>query len=365
MRQEIAMSDRPINVVLLTYPGVQTLDIAGPLDAFTAASQARPDSYSFRTVSLTGAPLVTESGLKITPDCALHEMTGIDTLMVPGGAGLRSHGVAEEIAQALRNLASGCRRLVSICTGIYAVARSGLLDGRRVTTHWRFAQDVARLFPALSMDSDKIFIKDGQFYSSAGITAAIDLSLALIEEDYGPQLALTVARELVVYVKRSGGQRQFSEPLKFQAKAADRFGELAGWIAGNLTADLSIEKLAARTSLSPRQFNRRFTEAFGEGPSTTIETLRLDAARDHLTGSNAAVEAIATAVGFRSGDAFRRAFDRRFGLGPSEYRRRFAPMLSPRRHSTGRRDTIFNGRAETKINGRGETNDTNDTLAID
>ena len=336
------MSNRSIPVVLLAYSGVQTLDFAGPLDAFTAANVARPDSYSFATVSLTGAPFVTESGLKITPECALHDLSAIDTLIVPGGAGLRPPGVAEEIAEALRHQAPGCRRVVSVCTGIYALARSGLLDGRRATTHWRFADDVARLFPALRMDSDKIFIKDGPYYSSAGITAAIDLSLALIEEDYGPALALNVARDLVVYVKRSGGQRQFSEPLRFQTKATDRFAELAGWIAGNLAADLSIEKLAERTSLSPRQFNRRFAEAFGLNPSAKIEELRLDAARDHLTGSGAAVETIAAIVGFRSGDAFRRAFDRRFGLSPGEYRRRFGSALSPRQG--------FNGSGETHDN---------------
>jgi transcriptional regulator GlxA family with amidase domain len=340
------MSNRSIPVVLLAYPGVQTLDVAGPLDAFAAANSARPNSYAFTTVSLTGTPLVTESGLKITPECALHDVAGIDTLIVPGGAGLRQPGRAEEIAEALRRQAAGCRRVVSVCTGIYALARSGLLDGRRTTTHWRFADDVARRFPALRMDSDKIFIKDGPFYSSAGITAAIDLSLALIEEDYGPDLALTVARHLVVYVKRSGGQRQFSEPLKFQARATDRFAELAGWIADNLRSDLSIEKLAERAALSPRQFNRRFRETFGQNPSAKIEALRLDAARNHLTGSSAPVEAISATVGFRSSDAFRRAFDRRFGLSPSEYRRRFAAALSPHH----------------ELNGTGGTHD---TLALD
>jgi transcriptional regulator GlxA family with amidase domain len=324
------MTHRSVRVVLLVYPGVQTLDVAGPLDAFAAANASRPQSYTVTTVSLTGTELVTESGLKITPDCALDEVPAIDTLLVPGGAGLRRPGVAESVAEALRSRVQSCRRMVSVCTGIYALASSGLLDGRRATTHWRFAEDVARRFPALRLDSDKIFIKDGQFYSSAGITAAIDLSLALIEEDFGPQLALAVARDLVVYVKRSGGQRQFSEPLKFQARASDRFADLAAWIAANLTADLSIEKLAARAALSPRQFNRRFTEAFGSNPSAKIEALRLDAARDHLTGSNATVEAIAAGVGFRSADAFRRAFDRRFGLSPSDYRRRFASALAPR-----------------------------------
>jgi transcriptional regulator GlxA family with amidase domain len=323
------MSANSIPVVLLGYADVQTLDLAGPLDAFASANSVQPAAYIARTASLDGAPFVSESGLRIAPDGALHDMGPIDTLIVPGGAGLRRPAVYEEIAAAVLRLSAGCRRIVSVCTGIYGVAPTGLLDGRRATTHWRFADDVATRFPALRLDCDRIFIKDGPLYTSAGITAAIDLALALIEEDYGPKLALSVARDLVVYMKRSGGQRQFSEPLQFQARSGDRFAELAAWITSHLNDDLSVEQLAARTSLSPRQFSRRFSRAFGQTPSEQIEALRLDAARNHLTGSGAQVEAIAAAVGFRSNDAFRRAFDRRFGLSPTEYRRRFPPIASP------------------------------------
>jgi transcriptional regulator GlxA family with amidase domain len=323
------MSANSIPVVLLGYADVQTLDLAGPLDAFASANSVQPAAYIARTASLDGAPFVSESGLRIAPDGALHDMGPIDTLIVPGGAGLRRPAVYEEIAEAVLRLSAGCRRIVSVCTGIYGVAPTGLLDGRRATTHWRFADDVATRFPALRLDCDRIFIKDGPLYTSAGITAAIDLALALIEEDYGPKLALSVARDLVVYMKRSGGQRQFSEPLQFQARSGDRFAELAAWITSHLSDDLSVEQLAARTSLSPRQFSRRFSRAFGQTPSEQIEALRLDAARNHLTGSGAQVEAIAAAVGFRSNDAFRRAFDRRFGLSPTEYRRRFPPIASP------------------------------------
>jgi len=189
---------------------------------------------------------------------------------------------------------------------------------------------VRSALPALTAERlcpDAIFIKDGNLYTAAGVTAAIDLALALIEEDYGPKLALAVARELVVYLKRSGGQRQYSVPLRFQARAGDRFSDLAAWIAAHLDADLSVETLADRAGLSPRQFSRRFKAAFGVSPGQQIEALRLDAARDYLTGSDASVEAIAHSVGFQSDDAFRRAFDRYFGLSPTDFRRRFSPNI--------------------------------------
>lgn len=318
------MSSKPIRIVLMGYEGVQTLDLAGPMDAFGAVNFVRPHAYSICMASLDGRPFSSEAGLRMTPGCALDELERIDTLIVPGGASLRNPGCGTPISEAVRRRSSECRRIVSVCTGLYGVAPAGLLDGRRVTTHWRFAADAAARFPALSLECDKIFIKDGRFYTSAGITAAIDLSLALIEEDFGPQMALTVARDLVVYVRRSGGQLQYSEPLRFQARADNRFADLAVWIASHLDADLSVERLAARTGLSERQFNRRFTQTFGRSPSRQIEALRLDAARDYLTATAARVETIAATIGFKSDDAFRRAFDRRFGLSPSEYRSRFS-----------------------------------------
>lgn len=211
------MTGQSIRVALLAYDGLQTLDLTGPLDAFGSANDLRRGGYETLVVSLDGKPLTSETGLKITPDCALADAGLLDTLILPGGAGLRLPGAAERVAAALVEQAPRLRRLVSVCTGIYGLAPSGLADGRRVTTHWKFAADVARRFPALRLTPDAIFIKDGPIYSSAGITASIDVTLALIEEDYGPKLALAVARDLVVYVKRSGGQRQYSEPLRFQA----------------------------------------------------------------------------------------------------------------------------------------------------
>lgn len=352
------MAKNPISVAIVGYDGVQTLDLSGPLDAFASANSAQACGYLVRTVSCDGEPFCSESGLKIVPDGALSDLEWIDTLIVPGGAALRSRPIAGAIASEVLRLSPRCRRIVSVCTGIYGVAPTGLLDGRRVTTHWRFAQDLAERFPALRLDCDRIFIKDGPMYTSAGISAAIDLTLALIEEDHGPQLALTVARDLVVYVRRAGGQRQFSEPLQFQARAGDRFADLAAWIAAHLHEELSVERLAARAHLSPRQFTRRFTQVFGETPGDRVEVLRLDAAREHLTTTGAPVDAIAATVGFRSNDAFRRAFDRRFGLSPTEYRKRFSPSNSchPGDHDVhvarGQISDAFAGAAHGR-NGRG------------
>ena len=312
-----------IRVALLGFDGVQGLDLVGPLDAFAAANDIVAGAYGPVVVSLDGRPFVSEAGLRMVPDCALAGLGPVDTLIVPGGAGLRRAAVAAPVVVAIKARAPSLRRILSICTGIYAVGATGLLDGRRATTHWRFALDVAARFPAVTLDPDAIYVKDGPFYTSAGITAAIDLALAVIEEDYGSAVALEVARDLVVYLKRSGGQRQYSTPLRLQTRARDRFATLVAWIPEHLDADLSVDALAARVRLSPRQFTRRFTALFGASPAHQIESLRLEAARDHLSGSRLPIAAIATSVGFAGGDVFRRAFDRRFGLSPSDYRARF------------------------------------------
>jgi transcriptional regulator GlxA family with amidase domain len=215
------------------------------------------------------------------------------------------------------------RRVASVCTGIYGLAATGLLDGRRATTHWRFAADVAKRFPKLRMEPNALFVKDGPFYSSAGITAGIDLALALIEEDFGAKIALSVAREMVVYLKRSGGQEQYSEPLQFQTNSSDRFAELVTWMTNNPTKQMSVESLARRASLSPRQFFRRFKEHFGSSPAMFVETLRLNEARRRLSAGESSIEGVAESVGFNGADSFRRAFERRFRVTPSKYRRSF------------------------------------------
>ncbi len=321
------MPDRPKRIAILVYEGVQTLDVAGPLDAFAAATALLPGAYAALTVSLDGAAVTSESGLRMVPDCRLDAVGEIDTLLIPGGLGLRTQGVAAAVAAGILARADSVRRIVSVCTGIYGLAPTGLLDGLRATTHWKHAADVAARFPTVRIEPDALFIQQGRIYTAAGVTAAIDLALALIEADHGGGLAVCVARELVVYVKRAGGQAQYSQPLRFQAQADGRFAALATWITDNLAADLRVEALAARVNLSPRQFSRRFAEVFDASPAQHIEQLRLDAARARLTETAAPVAQIAAAVGFASADVFTRAFVRHFGLPPRDYRLRFAPTL--------------------------------------
>jgi transcriptional regulator GlxA family with amidase domain len=310
------------------YDGVTALDLFGPLEVFDTANQhvrqgTRP--YELVVLSPTGKPFRLEQGVAVSAHAALGDAPSFDTIVVPGGGGARD---AEKIRPAvawLKANADRFRRVASVCIGIYLLGETGLLDGRRATTHWRFAADVARRFPNIRLQPDAIYIRDGQFSTSAGVTAGIDLSLAMVEEDLGSDVALAVARDLVVYLKRSGGQMQFSEPLQFQIRATDRFAELADWMLRNLDGDLSVEALAARARLSPRQFSRRFKTAFGTSPGGYVERLRLDEARRRLPAGGQTMESIAASVGYASDDAFRRAFERHFGVAPSIYRQQFSP----------------------------------------
>jgi transcriptional regulator GlxA family with amidase domain len=317
---------------ILGYNGVQALDIVGPVDAFSIASvhvaserPGRESAYEVLVLGPSRRAFVAESGIAIRPHRALDAAPRLDTVIIAGGRALRLEPeISARVAQWLKARARGIRRVASVCTGIYALAPTGLLNGRRVTTHWRFTAEIAQRFPRLRVDPNALFIKDGQFYTSAGITAGIDLALALIEEDYGPQVALAVARDLVVYLKRPGGQEQYSEPLRFQMQSSDRLSDLVPWIIAHLDHDLSVGALAEKACLSPRQFARRFKQALGSTPGDFVENLRLDEARRRLSASGATIEGVADSVGFASADSFRRAFERRFGIAPSIYRGRFS-----------------------------------------
>ncbi len=338
---------------ILGYDGMQALDLVGPAETF-AAVRPSPDGtptppYQVTVVALGRRRFVAETGITMHADTVYSPRLGLDTLIVPGGAAMRTEGLGRKTAALVAEWAGRLRRLATVCTGIFGVAPTGLLDGRRVTTHWRFAQDLQRRYPALRVDANAIFLKDGPFYSSAGITAGIDLALALIEEDLGPAAALAVARELVVYVKRPGGQNQFSEPLQFQLQSADRFADLIAWAAGNLTADLSVGAMAARVYLSPRQFTRAFTAAYGVSPAAFVEALRLGEASRRLAAQRVGIEAVASSVGYGSGDVFRRAFERRFGIAPRDYRLRFAarrPARGRSREARGKPSWISPGRRQ-------------------
>jgi len=319
---------KSLRVGLIGYDGVQALDIIGPSDALTIADietdngQRRP-CYEVIIVGITNKPFRAESGVSFQPHTTLGNAPALDTLIIPGGRGARIGQSSSLIAKWISSRAKRIRRIASVCTGVYALAPTGLLDGRRVTTHWRFANDVARRFPKLNVNHDALFLKDGPFYTAGGITASVDLALALIEEDYGPRVALAVARELVVFLKRSGGQKQYSEPLEFQINSTDRFADLASWMVEHMRGDLSLDALAKRVCLSPRHFVRRFKQAFGGTPAAFVENLRLDEARRRLSERTQTIENVASSVGFQSDDVFRRAFQRRFGVKPSSYRSRF------------------------------------------
>jgi len=306
---------------------VVAIDLAGPADAFAIANEAESDpkpSYEVLIIASSSQPFVSGSGLIFKPQRTFKTAPSLDTLIIPGGSALLKPAINRSVSAFIRTRVGSTRRIASVCTGIYGLAATGLLAGRKVTTHWHHAHNVARRFPDLKVNDNAIFIKDGQFYTSGGATAGIDLALSLIEEDYGQQVSLGVARELVVYLKRSGGQEQYSEPLQFQTESVSRFSELATWIHSHLNNDLSVETLAGRACLCPRHFSRRFKTEVGTSPADFVERLRLDEARRRLSAGDNSIENVGMSVGFKSVDAFRRAFERRLGVSPGDYRRRFS-----------------------------------------
>jgi transcriptional regulator GlxA family with amidase domain len=319
---------KPRSVHVLLFDGVNAVDVAGPLEAF--ASVASPDgarAYEPRVWSIGARQIRSESGLRLCADGPAPARTRGDLLLVPGGVGVREPQTLGRLAAWLRRNHSGFTRIAAVCTGAYALAESGLVDSRTIATHWAHARDLQRRYPRVRVDADALFLKDGRFYSSGGVTAGIDLALELIEADCGARAAMDVARELVVFLRRTGAQAQFSEPLKLQAAAPGRLKDVCSWAASHLSGDLSVEGLARRAGLSTRQFSRLFREAFGAAPASYVKTLRLDAART-LLAQGGAVARVAEATGFKSADVFRRAFERQFHVSPSEYRNRFGRKRS-------------------------------------
>jgi transcriptional regulator GlxA family with amidase domain len=322
---------RSRHVALIAFPQAQVLDVTGPLEVFARASrwlreQGRRtyDVYRVEVLAPTAGPFVTSSGLRLVADRAVTAArAGIDTLLVAGGIGTAAAMRDERVLAAVRRLAPRVRRLGSVCSGTFVLAAAGLLDGRRVTTHWRACAELARLFPSLSVDPDPIFVRDGNIYTSAGVTAGMDLALALVEEDEGREVALQVARELVLFLRRPGGQSQFSAQLAVQAADREPLRDLQAWIADHLAADLSIATLAARVAMSPRNFARVFGREVGLTPARFVEKTRVEAARRRLEESPRGVDQIAAECGFGSAESLRRAFLRTVRVTPSAYRSRF------------------------------------------
>ena len=311
---------------VLIYEQVQAIDVAGPLDVFTAANdlaRARGGAYALHTIGLDPQPVRAENGMSIVPAFTLSDAPELDTLLIPGGAGSRVWCMDATLLAWIRARAASTRRVASVCTGLYLLAATGLLDGRSATTHWRFADDTARRHPRLRVEADRLFLRDGPFYSSGGLTAGIDLALALVEQDLGAATSLSVARELVMYMRRPGNQAQFSAPLQAQTRGGDRFAGLVDWMVAHLSSDIPVDRMAEQVAMSPRNFRRQFRESFDCTPARFLEQLRLERACVLLTSGHDGLDRIAAQVGFASPDALRRSFRHRYGLSPGEYRQRF------------------------------------------
>ncbi|MEU0006922.1 GlxA family transcriptional regulator [Streptomyces sp. NPDC006314] len=310
-------------LLIVVFDGVQSLDVTGPLEVFTGAEKRTPGSYRIRTASLDGGPVLTSSGLTLVPDGSLTDAAGPHTLVVPGGEGTRSP--APRLVEWLRVHGPGARRLVSVCTGAILLARAGLLDGRRATTHWAYCEKLARDHPAVQVEPQPIFVRDGNVATSAGVTAGIDLALALVEEDLGRDAALTVARHLVVFLRRPGNQAQFSAQLAAQTARREPLRDVQQWITEHPDGDLGVEVLAARAALSPRHFSRAFQAETGTTPGRYVDRVRLEHARRLLEDTTDGIEEISRASGYGTPEAMRRAFVKSLGTSPAEYRRRFHP----------------------------------------
>ena len=313
-------------VGIFGFDGLNVLDLTGPRETLAAARTSGANGrsvpcYDVRIIGVTGRAFVSESKVAVRTDQLIEKVPQLDTVIIPGGIAARNGEAFQKIADWLMTNASRVRRIVSICTGIYPLAESGLLDGRKATTHWRFASDVAKRFPKLQLDPAASFTKDGPFYTCAGGTAGVELTLALIEEDFGTRIALSVARELGMRLRPIGDNENPLDPSEFELGPVDRLGELPAWISTHLNENLSVDVLAERACICPRHFSRLFKRVFHSTPAEFVESLRLNEARCRLALPRHSIESVAAAVGFKNADSFRRAFQRRLGVNPATYRK--------------------------------------------
>ncbi|WP_258177563.1 GlxA family transcriptional regulator [Streptomyces solincola] len=324
-RGPAAPRTRPLLVVL--FDGVQSLDVSGPLEVFAAAGHAHPGgaAYPLTTASLDGAPVRTQGGLRIAPDLVLADAAVEHTLLVPGGEGTRHPD--PRLPAGLGEHGPRAERLTAVCTGSLLLARAGPLDGRRATTHRAHCDHLARLRPQVRVDPDPIFVRDGRIATSAGVTAGVDLALALVEEDHGRDAALTIARHLVVLLRRPGNQAQFSARSAAQTACREPPRELQQFITEHPAAALSVDALAARARLSPRHFARAFRAETGMTPGRYVDRVCLEHARRLLEDTSDGVHEVARAAGCGTAEAMRRVFATALGIAPADYRRRFhAPL---------------------------------------
>jgi transcriptional regulator GlxA family with amidase domain len=310
-------------VVIAAFPDCMSLDVVGPAEVFATAGL-----YEVEIVAPDPEPFFMSNGIRVVPHAAMETVAGrIDTLLIAGGAGTRRAATDERVIAWTRKTSKRSRRVGSVCSGAFVLAAAGLLDGRRATTHWQWCDTLARLYPQIEVERDAIFVVDGAVYTSAGVTAGMDLALALVEEDLGPDVARQVAQELVVFLRRPGGQSQFSAQIATPVADREPLRELQAFIAANVAADLSVPALAERAAMSARNFARAFRRETEMTPAAYVESVRVEQARIALEGSDAQVEAIASHCGFGTVETMRRAFHRRLGVGPAAYRSRFRPSL--------------------------------------
>jgi transcriptional regulator GlxA family with amidase domain len=326
------MKDGRRLVEYFLYPGATGLDIIGPLDVFSAAThmlrqrQGAHKGYQAVFSAERPGPVKLNSGLCLHADLAMGAGKPPDILLLPGGLNAEPMTRNKKLIDRIRSKAKKAQQIVSVCNGAFILAACGLLKDKNVTTHWDSAKRLADLFPEIKVCADAIYICDGHIWTSAGVTAGIDLALAMVEEHHGPALAMDVARMLVLYLRRPGGQSQFSAPMELQSKAGKQFGELHDWILKNLGEPLTVESLADRVAMSPRNFCRRFAKKTGSTPGNYVAAMRLARARELLESSDMAMEGIAQTCGFVREERFRRTFVRHLGITPSQYRLHFKTL---------------------------------------
>jgi transcriptional regulator GlxA family with amidase domain len=315
---------RARHVLVLAVQDCLSLDLFGPVEVFQHACLEVPGAYRVDVVGPTdGNSITMQNGLRLSVAPLPEPPPRHDTLVIAGGSGTLAAAGNPDIVDWVLHASRRARRTTSVCTGAFLLAAAGLLDDRRATTHWAFSDELARRYPRVAVDPDPVFIHEGDVWTSAGITAGIDLALALVEEDLGSTTALAVARALVVFLKRPGGQAQFSRALSAQQAARPELRELQAWIAGHLHQDLTIPVLAERVLMSERSFTRAFHREIGQTPAAYVEALRIERARSLLEDGAPSLEAVAQATGFASAEVLRRAFHRHLGVSPADYRERF------------------------------------------
>jgi transcriptional regulator GlxA family with amidase domain len=324
----------PKRVIFVVYPDLQILDLTGPFEVFALANRlASSDGrncYELEVVSADGLPVRSSSGLEVASHVSIDASVGpIDTLVVVGGAGTVDAVRDERVVAWIRSAARRSQRVTSVCSGAFLLARAGLLDGRRATTHWDSCALLSESFPAVTVDPDSIFVRDGNVWTSAGVTTGMDLALALVEDDLGPDVARDVARWLVLFVQRPGGQAQFSAQLAAQRPQRSSLQDLEGWIADHLAQDLSVMTMAEQVSMSTRTFARVFREELGVTPAAYVEAVRVEAARRLLETTRRPVAEVARACGFGTVETMHRVFKRTVRVTPGEYRRHFGAAAGP------------------------------------